>query len=538
MARLGRYQLRDRLGRGGFATVYRAWDPMLRREVALKALSLDLADEPEMRRRFLAEAQALASLKHPHIVAVYDVGETVARPFFAMELIEGQTLDTWLAVQGRLELPEAVAIVGELADALDTLHAAGLVHRDVKAPNVMLAQERGRQRVVLMDLGIARHLAGPRFTATDLLLLSADTAAPEQIQNQPLGPATDIYALGVVTYQMLAGRPPFLGDTAALLYAHVHAPPAPLWELRPGLPGPVYAVLDEALAKDPVRRPASAGAFAAAMHEAAKIPETLPLPAVLGLDASAQAASQSTAADESSGTSESQPAAGPAVVQQDGTDSRQSTPPIIAWWTQPAVLVMALCALLILVGAFLPWSGWRVERVSGGQYGPVPGVRAVGLQYTVAAGLLLNHELSEPRNFTLVAPDPADLPEVFNAVRLGTGLLTLVAALGAFVALVRRAWLGYALAAFLGVWVLSAGDAVVKVSASQHAGTAVFGDLNAAWGLYLTAGAALVGVITALMQTVQRQSTRVRPRIVIALTGAALLVPLVEALIYYQVTIA
>jgi eukaryotic-like serine/threonine-protein kinase len=140
MATLGRYELRDRLGRGGFATVYRAYDPALRREVALKALALDLAEDPDMRRRFLAEAQALARLDHPHIVTVYDVDEQPDRPFFTMQLIEGQTLATHLAGGVRLDLGQVAQIVTPLADALDTLHAAGLVHRDVKAANIMLAR--------------------------------------------------------------------------------------------------------------------------------------------------------------------------------------------------------------------------------------------------------------------------------------------------------------------------------------------------------------------------------------------------------------
>jgi eukaryotic-like serine/threonine-protein kinase len=274
MASLGRYELGDRLGRGGFATVYRAWDPLLRREVALKALSLDLSEEPDMRRRFLAEAQALAGLRHPHIVTVYDVGETPERPFFAMELIDGRALDQWLAEQGRLDLPEVIAIITDLADALDLVHTAGLVHRDVKAANVMLAQERGRRRVVLMDFGIARRMEGPRFTATNIAMLSPDTAAPEQIQNRPLGPAADVYSLGVLTYWMLAGRPPFVGDTAAVLHAHVYEPPPPLSELRPGLPGPVYEAVQTALTKDPAGRPASAGAFATMLRRAV---DTIPL---------------------------------------------------------------------------------------------------------------------------------------------------------------------------------------------------------------------------------------------------------------------
>jgi peptide/nickel transport system substrate-binding protein len=275
MATLGRYELRDRLGRGGFATVYRAWDPRLRREVALKALSVDWSEEPDVRRRFMAEAQALAGLHHPNIVTIFDVEETPERPFFTMELIEGQTLADLLAGGRRLGLAEAVALLVPLADAIDMLHTVRLVHRDIKAANIMV-EHRGR--VVLMDLGIARQLEGPQYTSKSVVMLSPESAAPEQVRGQAIGPATDIYALGVVTYQMMAGRPPFLGDTAALLHAHVYEPPPPLWELRPDLPGPVYAVVQEALSKDPARRPAQASVLAAALRDASGL-SAGPLPA-------------------------------------------------------------------------------------------------------------------------------------------------------------------------------------------------------------------------------------------------------------------
>ncbi|MFN8559023.1 MAG: serine/threonine-protein kinase [Dehalococcoidia bacterium] len=266
---LGRYELRARLGRGGFATVYRAWDPRLRREVALKALSLDWSEDEDVVRRFLAEAQKLAALQHPNIVTVYELSDPSERPYFTMELIEGRSLAELLQHGGRLVLPHVVEIVARLADAIDTLHAARVVHRDVKTPNVMLSNSG---RVVLMDLGIARDMTGPQTTAHSRLLLSPESAAPEQIQGRMAGPAADIYALGIITYQMLAGRPPFQGDTAALLYAHVHTLPPPLANLCPGLPPPVYAAVDAALRKDPAARPASAGAFARMLTGAAPAP--------------------------------------------------------------------------------------------------------------------------------------------------------------------------------------------------------------------------------------------------------------------------
>src|SRR3712207_2155647 len=148
---LGRYQLRGVLGSGGFATVYRAYDPILRREVGLKALAPELAADPDIHDRFLAEARVLAQLRHPNVIVVYDVGEANGRPFFTMELIDGHTLAQLIGPSG-LPLPQVRAWIHPLAGAVDSLHDAGLIHRDLKPANVMVDRSG---RVVLMDFGIA-----------------------------------------------------------------------------------------------------------------------------------------------------------------------------------------------------------------------------------------------------------------------------------------------------------------------------------------------------------------------------------------------
>ncbi len=274
----GRYEYDpgNRVGRGGFATVYRAWDPLLKRQVAVKALSVDYAEDPDLRRRFLGEAQSLAGLQHPNLVTVYDVGETPERPWFAMELIEGQTLAQRLADGVPRSLDETINTISALAGALDLLHASGLVHRDVKAANVMIAEGRRPGAVVLMDLGIARAIDGSGHTSASVVMLSPESAAPEQIRGERAGPQADIYGLGVLAFHMLAGRPPFTGEPAALLHAHVYDAPPPLWELRPGLPNGIYAAIQEALAKKPEHRPNSAGRFAALLRAAAGMEAPLP----------------------------------------------------------------------------------------------------------------------------------------------------------------------------------------------------------------------------------------------------------------------
>jgi len=257
-ATLGRYELRGELGRGGFATVYRGWDPLLRREVAIKALLPHLARDPGLRRRFLAEAQALARLQHVNIVPVYDVGETETQPYFAMALVDGRTLAEVLRDGKRLSVEQVIDLLRSLASALDELHSHGLVHRDVKPQNVMVD---GSSRVVLMDLGVARSADSTLETQAGVTLGSPAYMAPEQVRGQPVGPAADIYALGVLSYHLFARRPPFAGDTPAVLHAQVYDPPPPLRELRPALPQAVYAAIDLALAKDPARRPSSARQF-------------------------------------------------------------------------------------------------------------------------------------------------------------------------------------------------------------------------------------------------------------------------------------
>lgn len=255
---LGRYLIRGPLGVGGFATVYRAWDEALHREVALKVLHPHLAADPEIRRRFVAEARTLAQLRHPHIITVFDVGEAAGRPFFAMELLEGATVAALSADGHRWPLTEVVTLLRNLAAALDYVHGQGFVHRDIKGANLMV-EEGGR--VVLMDLGIARALNTAQMTAASALIGTPEAMAPEQARGLVAGPAADIYALGVLAFRLLSGRPPFAGDLARLVHAHAFEPPPLLAEVCPDLPSTVSSAVDAALAKDPAQRPASAGAF-------------------------------------------------------------------------------------------------------------------------------------------------------------------------------------------------------------------------------------------------------------------------------------
>lgn len=205
-ATFGRYEVRGTLGIGGFATVLRARDPALDRDVAIKVLFPHLASDGEVRRRFLAEAKRLVQLRHPNIVAVQDIGEADGTPYFVMDLIEGRTFAEVIAADGRLDPDRVIGLVSGLCSAIDYLHAAGLVHRDIKASNVMVDAS---DRTFLMDFGIVVALDQTRHTRTGAGLGTPESMSPEQVRGHDVGPAADIYSLGILTYQMLAGRPPF-----------------------------------------------------------------------------------------------------------------------------------------------------------------------------------------------------------------------------------------------------------------------------------------------------------------------------------------
>ncbi len=272
----GRYELVEILGRGGFATVYRARDPLLRRDVALKTLLPHLCEDEGIRRRFMAEAQRIAQLHHPNIITVYEVGEVDGSPYFTMELIEGQTLASANTRGHQEELEHVVALMQDLCAAVDYLHRARLIHRDIKPANIM-CENSGR--IVLMDFGISRSLDESNFTQTGISIGTPKAMAPEQVQGKEVGPGADVYALGVLAYQFLSGRPPFEGEVSRILYAHAYEAPPDLRLLRPGLPEYVYDAIHAALAKDPENRPATAGLFAAALAGEAEVP-VQPVPAI------------------------------------------------------------------------------------------------------------------------------------------------------------------------------------------------------------------------------------------------------------------
>lgn len=262
--RLGQYELRERLGQGGMATVFRAYQPSLDREVAIKVLSV-VGAPPSFLERFRREARSISRLRHPNILWVFDFGEQDGLAYMVGELVPGGTL------ADRLGRPLPLEWVGvrlvALASALDYAHANGIVHRDVKPSNVLMTAE---DSPVLSDFGIARMLEDTGgLTAAGTVMGTPEYMSPEQAQGLEVGPASDQYSLAVMLYELLCGRPPFRAPTpVAVAMAHVYEPPPRPRELNPALPPAVEAVVLRALAKDPAERWGSAGELAGAYAQA------------------------------------------------------------------------------------------------------------------------------------------------------------------------------------------------------------------------------------------------------------------------------
>jgi serine/threonine protein kinase len=250
----GRYCIERTLGGGGMAVVYAARDDRLDRMVAVKVLAENLAAQPEIRRRFLREARIAAALSHPNIVEIFDSGEN-GQPYIVMEYVPGPTLAHELHRRGPFAAEDASRIAAEAAAGLGHAHAAGIVHRDVKPENLLLGPGDG---VKIADFGIAHALDGTRLTSTGTVLGTAAYLAPEQARGEPVSPATDVYGLGAVLYELLTGRPPHSAATLTELLARKLEDPDPPATLRPAVSPALDALVERCLALDPGMRPTAA----------------------------------------------------------------------------------------------------------------------------------------------------------------------------------------------------------------------------------------------------------------------------------------
>jgi serine/threonine protein kinase len=250
---IGNYQILEEIGRGGMAIVYRAYQPSLNRYVAVKVLPSQFAFDEQFVERFQREARAAAGLRHPNIVVIHDVGHQEGTYYLVMEYLQGRTLKQLIEEEGPLPQRRVARIVEQLADALDYAHQRGFVHRDVKPANIFVGEG---DRVTLTDFGIAKAASETQhLTRTGTLMGTPEYMSPEQAEGGRVDHRTDLYALGVVLYQMLVGRVPFSATTPhAVLYKHVHEPPPPPKQINPKLSSAVESLILRAVAKRPEQR--------------------------------------------------------------------------------------------------------------------------------------------------------------------------------------------------------------------------------------------------------------------------------------------
>ncbi len=262
--KIGRYEIKSELGRGGMATVYRAWDPRFEREVALKVLPREMMHDGSFRVRFEREAKTVASLEHPAIVPVYDVGEEDNQPYFVMRLMVGGSLAETIS-KGPISLQDAAKIMSRLGPALDVAHAKGIIHRDLKPGNILF--DRTGEPYV-SDFGIAKIAQSQGSTVTGGAIIGTPAyMSPEQAQGDPLDGRSDIYALGVILYEMLAGSQPYQATTPmAVVVKHITDPIPHILDTNPRLPAGIEIIIEKAMAKNPNQRFSTAGEFATALN--------------------------------------------------------------------------------------------------------------------------------------------------------------------------------------------------------------------------------------------------------------------------------
>ncbi len=340
----GRYRLIEKIGEGGAAEVYKARDERLGRMVAIKRLRPQYTTDDASRSRFTIEARTAAGLSHPNIVDVYDFGEIPdGSMWIAMQYVEGQNLKDVLHRRGRLSAAEVVSIAQQVCAALSVAHAKGLIHRDVKPQNIMIDRAGD---VRLTDFGIVKALSGPELTQTGMTFGTAAYLSPEQATGEPLSPASDIYALGCVMYEMLSGTPPFTGDNPAVVaYKQVWEQPRPLHDLVPEVPPSLESIVMRCLNKEPARRYPSTDMLAAdlaRMSSSFSQPtQMVPLStsgAAAGAVAGGVAAADTPVSLEATPRAEtSQPIPMPDAPEH----SPQPVPPVVVQTTAPAAAMPA-----------------------------------------------------------------------------------------------------------------------------------------------------------------------------------------------------
>ena len=365
----GRYDVMSRIARGGMATVYRAVDLRLDRTVALKVMLRSFADDPGFVDRFVREAKAAARLSHPNLVGVYDQGRDGEHIYLAMELVEGRTLRELLRQRGRLTPAQALTVIEPVLAALEAAHASGLVHRDVKPENVLLADDG---RVKLADFGLARAIeAGPSTSTGTLLIGTAAYLAPEQVEHGRADARSDVYAAGTVLFEMLTGAPPYSGPTPlAVASRHLREEvPAPS-SVVPDTPAALDAVVRHATRPNPAERPDSAGELLREVVDARRSMDVAPAVAVAAAEPSPTHATQVISREE-------------LLAATAAPTSKAKADPITAAPAERGRRRLILPILLAVLTIAAGTTGWWLAV---GRYAKAPSV--IGLQLSAATSKL------------------------------------------------------------------------------------------------------------------------------------------------------
>ena len=366
----GRYRLVELLGQGGMATIYRATDAQLGREVAVKVLRPEYGRDPDFVARFKQEAQSAACLSHPNIVGVYDFGTDADGPYIVMELVDGEDVATLLARNGPLPPRQAARLAAEVAHALGAAHARGIVHRDVKPGNILVSADG---RVKVTDFGIARAWADARLTLPGVTLGSVHYFSPEQALGEQATEASDIYSLGIVLYELLTGRRPWEGDNAAAVaMARISAPPPLVSDVRPNVPPVLEAIDRRALSPDPAARFPTADAMADALEGFLDDGTARPAAGVPVAAGAAAAAAAATVArpyppDAYAGT----PAPPPPTTPPPAAAAPEEPEPDESRATSPWIWIAGLLGLAILV--LVGFLAFRLLSGNGPETTPGPG---------------------------------------------------------------------------------------------------------------------------------------------------------------------
>jgi len=392
--RLGHYRVVRRIGRGGMGDVYLGYEESLDRPVAIKVLPAEYANNEALVRRFRSEAAAVARLAHPNLVPVYFVGRDGDHHFFAMQYVEGESLDRRLVRQGRLDASAAADVLEQCLSGLGVAHQAGLVHRDVKPGNILL--EAGTGRALLADFGLAKFVgAGAGLTRTGVVVGTVSYLSPEQARGEKVDHRSDLYSLGVVAYQMLSGRLPFESDTPSrMLFQHAYETPRPLQEVAPEVPDALAAVVTRLLAKEPARRYSSSAEALSDLRHGRSQAAPVPSP-------------------EREAVAQGSPGRPPAPPRgEDRTEALPVAPPRLG---RRRLVLLGAVALLLLAGGLTVWLWPRRGPDERGEPGgdsppeaggaPAPAGRAEG------AGAPRPEDNSDGKVPPLVVPDPLRVPQ-------------------------------------------------------------------------------------------------------------------------------